>query len=114
MALDPPPQTKSEIHRLELQAILTSIVPGESLPAYLQPGPTVTLNYPCITYRTDKPWVFHADNRKYFVKKRWTVTVIDRNPDSDIPDLVLALSQCEFDRFFINGGLNHWVYTLFY
>jgi hypothetical protein len=72
------------------------------------------MNYPCLTYKTDKPWVEHADNLKYFVKKRWTVTVIDRNPDSDIPDLVLALPQCEFDRFFISGGLNHWVYTLFY
>jgi hypothetical protein len=90
------------------------LYPGGELRAYFQPGPTITMQYPCLVYKRDGSFVRHADNIKYILKKRWTVTVIDRNPDSDIPDLVENLSKCEFDRFYPAGGLNHWVYSLIY
>ena len=42
------------------------------------------------------------------------VTVIDRDPDSDIPNLVAALPTSSFNRFFVADGLNHTVYTIYF
>lgn len=107
----PTSTAEAEVHRLKLQELLEAVDPS---PAYFQPPGTVRLTYPCKVYRRDNTRVIHADNKKFFLKKRWTVTVMDRNPDSDIPDLVERLSYCEFDRFFVVDQLNHWVFTLYY
>lgn len=96
--------------RTTLQEILSSI--EGVVAAYFQP-PTV-MKYPCIRYNRDGSWVEHADNLKYDVKKRYQVTVIDRDPDSPIPDLVEALPECTFDRWYATDGLNHWVYTIYF
>lgn len=109
MALAPP--KRAEVHRLELQDLLENV---DESPAYFQPPGTLTLVYPCKVYQRDKSKVSFADNQKFLLKKRWTVTVIDRNPDSDIPDLIENLRWSEFDRFFVVDGLNHWVFTLYY
>jgi hypothetical protein len=42
------------------------------------------------------------------------VTVIDRDPDSLIPDMVADLPSSSFNRGFKTEGLNHSIYTLFY
>jgi len=42
------------------------------------------------------------------------VTVIDRNPDSDLPGKVAELPMCTFNRFFTADNLNHDVYTIFF
>lgn len=125
----PSPPTRAEIHRLELQDLLESLgplvpsesvtpdetlFPGGALRTYFQKPGKDGLLYPCVLYNRDRSQVVHADNIKFFLKKRWTVTVMDRNPDSDIPDLVEALPWSELDRTFIADGVNHWVFTLFY
>lgn len=98
--------------RSELQVILDSI-PGVTK-AYFQPGPNQTLQYPCIVYTRDDSFVTHADNVGYYSKKRYMITVIDRNPDSLIPDLVESQQFCGFDRFYIKDGLNHSVFNMFF
>jgi hypothetical protein len=40
--------------------------------------------------------------------------VIDRNPDSELPDKVIELPLCKFDRFYTADNLNHTVFTLFF
>jgi hypothetical protein len=42
------------------------------------------------------------------------VTVIDRNPDSELPDKVEELPFCRFDRFYATENLNHHVFNLFF
>lgn len=82
--------------------------------AYFTPGLSVTMKYPCIVYERDDTWVFHADNLKYFLKKRYQVTVIDRKSDSLIPDLVEELPYTSWVRSFVSAGLNHSVYQLYF
>lgn len=96
--------------RLQLQAILEAIIGN----VYFQPPATVKMKYPCIRYeRSDMDTQF-ADNKPYSHTKRYTVTVIDRDPDSDIPDKVAALPLCRFDRFYTADNLNHDVFELFF
>lgn len=98
--------------RLELQAILTEIL--ESAHVYFQPPPSVIMNYPCIVYRRDYELTRFADDKPYSRIKRYQVTVIDRNPDSDIPDKVADLPLCVYERFYTAENLNHDVFKLFF
>lgn len=81
---------------------------------YFQPPSNVSMKYPCIVYRRDYAKAEFADNEPYKHRKRYQVTVIDPNPDSDIPDKVAKLPMCSFDRFFTADNLNHDIYNLFF
>ena len=70
--------------------------------------------YPCIVYNRSNIRSEHADNFPYKHRKEYTVTVIDENPDSLIPDEIAKLSGCIFDRNFRSDNLNHDVFTLFF
>jgi len=98
--------------RLELQAILTEILGTDQV--YFQPPPNVSMDYPCIVYRRDYELVRHAGDKPYSRRKRYQVTVIDRDPDSVIPDKVAELPLCQFDRFYTAENLNHDVFKLFF
>jgi hypothetical protein len=98
--------------RLELQAILTDIL--ESNNVYFQPPPSVQMDYPAIVYHRDYELTNHADDIPYKQMKRYMVTVIDRDPDSGIPDKISALPLCTYDRFYTAENLNHDVYKLFF
>jgi hypothetical protein len=98
--------------RLELQLLFRGLLGSDNV--YFQPPPTVQMEYPCILYRRDYELTNHADDIPYLRRKRYLVTVIDRNPDSDIPDRVAALPLCTYDRFYTADNLNHDVYKLFF
>ena len=98
--------------RLELQSLLVSLLGSNNV--YFQPPPTVTMQYPCIIYNRDSLNTEYADNNPYKSKKRYQVTVIDTNPDSDIPDKIAELPMCSYDRFYTADNLNHDVYNLFF
>lgn len=103
--------------RLELQALLEALVempePEDKVWVYFQPPGA--LQYPCIKYdRGLASDVSFADDIKYVFKKAYTITVIVRDPDSLIPDLVEGLKHCRFDRKFVVDGLHHFVYQLFF
>ena len=68
--------------------------------------------YPCIRYQRDDADTGFADNVPYSVTEKYMVTVIDRNPDSDIRPQVATLPTCVHNRFYVVGNLNHDVYTL--
>ena len=98
--------------RLELQTVFVGILGSPNV--YFQPPPTIKMEYPCIVYRRDYELANHADDIPYKRRKRYLVTVIDRNPDSDIPDKVADLPMCTYDRFYTADNLNHDVYKLFF
>lgn len=95
----------------ELQALLAA-VPGIGERAYFQKEEGLV--YPCIRYERDDSDPFHADNELYHLKKRYTVTVVDRDPGSLIPDQVEKLPLTRFDRFYRKDGLNHFVFKTFF
>ena len=96
--------------RLELQVLLEELAPN----VYFQPPTDIEMQYPCIMYSRADSVVVHADNRPYRRTKQYQVTVVDRNPDSELPDTVEELPLCSFDRFFAAENLNHYVFTLFF
>jgi hypothetical protein len=55
-----------------------------------------------------------ADNKPYNHQKAYMVTVIDRNPDSEIPEKIAMLPMCKFNRHYTKDNLNHDIYTLYY
>lgn len=86
----------------------------KSYNCYYSPPTGFQMKYPCIVYSLTNELSQYADNSKYLRKYRWSVTVIDRNPDSEIVDRMKNLSYCSFDRSFTTDNLYHFVYTLFY
>jgi hypothetical protein len=98
--------------RLELQALLVDLLGSPNV--YFQPPATVTMKYPCIVYNRENVFTEFADNRPYKNKKRYQISVIDPNPDSEIPDKVAELPMCSFSRFFAADNLNHDIYNLFF
>ena len=81
---------------------------------YFQRPSSVVMQYPAIKYELNDISMDYADDRPYTTAKRYSVTIIDKNPDSILPDLMTALPFCSFDRFYTADNLNHWVFNLFY
>lgn len=98
--------------RAELHAILTDILGTDSV--YFSPPPSVYLKYPCIVYRRDYELKQFADDIPYSRRKRYQVTAIALDPDSDIPDKIAELPLCVYERFFTADNLNHDVFKLFF
>lgn len=98
--------------RLNLQTQLEDILGTRAV--YFQPPANVQMEYPCIVYTRDNARTRFAGNLPYRYVKRYQVTIIDRDPDSPIPDKVAALPMCIFDRSFVADNLNHDVFNLYF
>jgi hypothetical protein len=86
----------------------------EGLNVYFQPPPNVVMTYPAVVYNRDYLSSHHADNIPYNRRTRYQITVIDRDPDSLIPDMIAALPMTIFDRHFTTDNLNHDVYNTYF
>jgi hypothetical protein len=98
--------------RTSLQSLLESLLSSDKV--YFQPPATIKMVYPAIVYARDDENAAFADNAPYRRTKRYQVTVIDRNPDSDIPDKIAELPLCTFSRHFVVDNLNHDVFNLYF
>ncbi len=98
--------------RLELQALLVSILGSENV--YFQPPPTIQLKYPCIVYERSGEDTEFADDRPYKTMRQYSITHIDRNPDSEVLSKISELPMCVYDRYFPADNLNHDVYNIFF
>jgi hypothetical protein len=96
--------------RLDLQKLLESITAN----VYFQPPTNIHLVYPCIIYKRDFADTKFADNKPYAHKRRYMVTVIDQNPDSEIPIKIAALPMSVFNRFYTVDNLNHDVFNVYF
>jgi hypothetical protein len=96
--------------RLQLQSLLETITEH----VYFQPPINLNLQYPCIVYERDSSSSAFADNEPYRFVWRYAVTVIDRDPDSALPDKLAALPLCTFNRHFTADDLNHDVFNIFF
>jgi len=94
--------------RAELSVILHTLCDN----VYFQPPEVLT--YPCIVYKRVGKQLLHADNETYLVRNEYTVTVIDRDPDSAISENVSKLTYCNLDTTFQKDNLNHDVYKLYF
>lgn len=100
--------TRIELHDLLMQ------IDGVDGHVYFQPPVNLVMSYPCIVYSLNGENAQHADDLIYRRKRQYTITVIDRNPDSSIPDQVGELLKARMDRHFVNDHLHHYVYLIYY
>lgn len=99
--------------RLELHEELVSEL-GTSY-VYFQPPESVKLHYPCIIYAKNNVRTKFANDKIYVSMNEYSVTVVDRDPDSEIADRLLRrFSFCRFDRRYVSDNLYHDVLTLHY
>lgn len=102
-----------ELHE-QLQKLMSSVVGESNTHVYFQPPEGYRMSYPCIVYELDRIVTHHADDKPYTHHKRYSLTVIDRNPDSQLPERIADLPQCVHDRHFINDNLHHDVFTIYF
>ncbi len=98
--------------RTDLQTLLETLLGSANV--YFQPPPNFTMSYPCIVFERSNIRTKHADNFPYLHRKQYTLTVIDANPDSAIPDKVSKLQACIFDRHFVTDNLNQDVFNILF
>jgi hypothetical protein len=99
--------------RLQLQALLEDILDSRNV--YFQPPEDVKILYPCIIYsRGVIGRNKYANNKPYSHRVRYTITVVDPDPDSIILDKISELQMCAFERHYTKDNLNHDVYNLYY
>ncbi|HEY5139583.1 MAG TPA: hypothetical protein VIJ25_09760 [Methylococcales bacterium] len=98
--------------RSELKALLQGIIGSGAL--YFQPPSNIVMTYPCIVYARSNADTKFADNNPYHYEKRYMITVIDKDPDSAIPDKVAGLPACVFDRHYVADNLNHDVFVMYF
>lgn len=78
--------------------------------AYYQPPENIKLTYPCVVYNKTTVRRFDANNRPYLQFIGYQLTVIEREPDSDIANsLTENLEYCSYQTFFSKDNLNHTV-----
>lgn len=99
--------------RVDLQTILSQIL-GDNKRVYFQPPANVEMNYPAIVYHRDNIDIERADNKSYMKTTRYQVTVIDRDPDSELPGKIADLPMCSYSRAFKSEGLNHDIFQLYF
>ena len=98
--------------RSDLHSLLVSLLGSEAV--YFQPPENLKMTYPCIIYRRNRVETSFADNNPYSLTKRYQVMVVDRNPDSDIPDKIAQLPMTIFDRHYVAENLNHDVFNIYF
>lgn len=98
--------------RLELQTLLENILGSRNV--YYQPPASISMKYPAIVYSRYDVENFHADNVVYAQKTAYSVTVIDKNPDSEYVKKISILPLCSYDRHYVADNLNHDVFTLYF
>lgn len=98
--------------RADLHEILCGIVGSRNV--YFQPPETIKMVYPCVVYGRSGIDTKFANDLPYGHVNEYTITVIDRDPDSLIPSKISDIPTCRFDRHFTSDNLNHDVFRIYY
>lgn len=98
--------------RIELHRVLSEIMSPNKV--YFQPPNALEMSYPCIVYALDMVDEVFADNLKHVSFRRYSLTLIDEDPDSKYVDSILELTMSSFDRFYTVDDLNHFTFTIYF
>lgn len=72
------------------------------------------MNYLAIVYSLDDIDPVYANGGVYLSPIKYSVIVIDDDPDTEIVGKVSALPLCRFVRPYVSNNLNHYVFELYY
>lgn len=100
--------------REELHEKLCEIT--QSRNCYFSPPSNIRMKYPCIRYEFDGLKVLQADNRRYYVRQKYSITIIDENPDSYILKRLFEdkdIMYLSMDGSGVADGMYHYYLTLY-
>lgn len=104
--------------RLKLHKILCEILEcpehGRECRVYFQPPASVKMKYPAIVYALNNIENTYADDGVYLFSKKYSVTLIDSDPDSSLINKVASLPTSRFNRHYTKDNLNHDVFEIFF
>lgn len=98
-------------NRLELQELLEEVLGSRNV--YYQPPESVKIKYPAIIYNRSSIQNEFANDGIYSQNTGYSITVIDKNPDSKVVKAVSRLPTCKYDRHYVSDNLNHDTFTIF-
>lgn len=99
--------------RLQLQQELETLLNSRNV--YFQPPETMKLKYPCVVYFKSNVSPRYANDKIYNKTQGYTLTVVDSDPDSEIPyDILNHFKYCRIDSYYRSENLNHTKLTLYY
>lgn len=96
--------------RFELQSRLEAICSH----VYHQGPNNTQMVYPAVVYERDRADAKYADDIPYRVTKKYSMTLISRDPDDAIFGALAALPMCAHERHFAVDGLNHDVFSIYF
>lgn len=104
--------------RLLLHDVLCGILScpsvGEECRAYFQPPASIRMQYPAIVYDLEDIENSFADDGVYSSHRKYSVAVIDSDPDSELVGKVASLPACRYSRRFKADNLNHDIFILYF
>lgn len=98
--------------RLLLHEVLCKILGSRNV--YFKPPESIKMEYPAIRYSLKGVDVKKADNKKYMASKRYTLILMDKNPDNIFVDKLLDLDFCTLSSTYTTNNLNHYVFELYF
>lgn len=101
------------VSRIELQDVLAKIESGTK--AYYQPPSNLQIQYPCIIYK-DKPGAtMKVADGLYKYTNRYDLLYITRTPKQSVIPLILGtFSYSSLSDIYVNDGLHHYAFTIYY
>ena len=81
---------------------------------YFQPPSTVRMVYPAIVYGVENIDNAYANNGVYLSKKSYSITLINKDPDSELIDKINNLPTARYSTQFVKDNLYHTIFSLSY
>lgn len=72
------------------------------------------MKYPAIVYALDDIENTFANDGVYLSARKYSVTVIDSDPDSSLVGKVASMPASRFNRHYTKDNLNHDVFEIFF
>ena len=99
--------------RLQLHEKLCSILGSRNV--YFQPPESIKLEYDCFVYKTVDRNDIRADDAQYRGFVGYDLTYIHRDPDSELPNLLLkSFDRIRHSTSFTTNNLHHDVFRIYY
>jgi hypothetical protein len=99
--------------RLTLHEELCELLGSRNV--YFQSPASIKMQYDAIRYSLGGKDLKRANDRIYKSMNKYEGIIITRDPDTTIPDKLLAhFEMCSFGRPYTADNLNHYPFTLYY
>lgn len=100
------------LNRLKLQTKLEELLGCRNV--YFQPPSGFQLKFPCIIYELGIIQNRMADNKKYHMRSKYKITLIDDDPDNSYVELLLTeLPRLQMINSFKTEGYYHYIFELY-